>query len=400
MWVSNCKQPSDRLDIEARRSLAGNFLELHQMHTDPTAIDSPLALIALFVAIIELFLIYPITKLDGRDRSLLVGFVIGYPIFIAGAFFVFLWNKPVNLYKPQTLSENLQQALLPERLNTQLAPDRAAVVALEVKVTTLETQLRDTAQKIQGNLGTIPPAPTLPADFAKLSEEFNALKRDLLARAQAAGDVSPSGLASAARQVQTEEAKSQASRVTIAEERIASFKSWTQNKGVTKAAMLPVIVSEGTNSNGPSFRGEENKIILGPPQRDYMIPGLYINALAASSGYKGTFALPWMLSDYMASRFGRIKIPNPEGPYRFIEGEKKIAAKDWLTYDDLYTLFNNLSQAFGDDLVDAGVVTMINDWSSTSDTNSSMKSMSSGMIKAGAAQKEIDRIFGPVLKKK
>src|SRR5437879_13121193 len=52
-----------------------------------------------------------------QPGSLLVAFVIGYPVFIAGAFFVFLWNKPVNLYKPQTLSEHLQEALLPERLN-------------------------------------------------------------------------------------------------------------------------------------------------------------------------------------------------------------------------------------------------------------------------------------------
>src|SRR5947209_434712 len=135
------------------------------MKVDPSAIDSPLALIALFVAIIELFLIFPIAKLDGRDRSLLVAFVIGYPVFIAGAFFVFLWNKPVNLYKPQTLSEHLQEALLPERLNGQLAPDRAAVAVIELKVTTLETQLREVSQRMQASAG----GGNAPSDVAKLS---------------------------------------------------------------------------------------------------------------------------------------------------------------------------------------------------------------------------------------
>jgi hypothetical protein len=107
---------------------------------DPSAINSPLALIALFVAIIELFLVYPITQLTGWDRTLLVIFVIVYPVFIAGSFFVFLWKKPVNLYTPQTLSADLQQALLPDKL---LASDRAAVSAIGLKLTTIETQLRE-----------------------------------------------------------------------------------------------------------------------------------------------------------------------------------------------------------------------------------------------------------------
>ena len=98
------------------------------MKIDPSSIDSPLALIALFVALIELFLLYPLAKLDGPDRSRIVWFVIAYPIFIALSFFLFLWFKPVNLYSPQILPENLQQAFLPE-VKREAAQDVAASIA-------------------------------------------------------------------------------------------------------------------------------------------------------------------------------------------------------------------------------------------------------------------------------
>lgn len=114
------------------------------MEIDPSSIDSPLALIALFVALIELFLLYPLAKLDGTDRRRIVWFVIGYPIFIAVAFFGFLWFKPVNLYSPQILPENLQQAFLPEvrqeakeDVVASVAPINSQIKQLEEKISFL-----------------------------------------------------------------------------------------------------------------------------------------------------------------------------------------------------------------------------------------------------------------------
>jgi hypothetical protein len=282
------------------------------MKVDPSAIDSPLALIALFVAIIELFLIFPIAKLDGRDRSLLVLFVIGYPVFIAGAFFVFLWNKPVNLYKPQTLSEHLQEALLPERLNGQLAPDRAAVAVIELKVTTLETQLRDVSQRMQAS-GS---AATASNDVAKLSD-LEKLKAELLARAEASGDISRGGLASAAREIQTQETKSQSVRVSSATEQIEQFKSWIRLKGLKVLPTSPTVSPNNGIRTGPLV--SDDSVTLGPVDKDYIIPGLYVHRVSYSRGFppeirNSTLELEWTTADYMASRFAGITFPNPAGP--------------------------------------------------------------------------------------
>jgi hypothetical protein len=202
---------------------------------DPSAINSPLALIALFVAMIELFLLFPITRLQGRDRSLLVYFIIGYPIFIAGSFFAFLWFKPVNLYTPQTLSADLQRALLPAGLNTQLAPDRAATAAIELKVTQLEVQLRDVSHKMESNS-----APLVPTDVAKLSD-LEKLKADLLARAEAAGDVSRVGLATAAGDIRDTEIKSANERAAAVAAQLDKFISWIKEIGLTDSAPPPSI---------------------------------------------------------------------------------------------------------------------------------------------------------------
>src|SRR5262245_33494075 len=127
------------------------------------------------------------------------------PFFIAGSFFLFLWNKPINLYKPQTLSEHLQEALLPEKLNGQLAPDRAAVAAIELKITTLETQFRDMSQRFQASGAGV----NVASDVAKQSLlEIERLKAEVLAKAESSGDLSRVGLASAARDIQTKELQS------------------------------------------------------------------------------------------------------------------------------------------------------------------------------------------------
>lgn len=130
------------------------------MEIDPSSIDSPLALIALFVAMIELFLLYPLARLEGTDRSRIIWFIIGYPIFIAVAFFGFLWFKPVNLYSPQILPENLQQALLPEvrqeakeDVVASVAPINSQLKLLEDKISYLSKDIA----ALQDNVGSAKP---------------------------------------------------------------------------------------------------------------------------------------------------------------------------------------------------------------------------------------------------
>jgi hypothetical protein len=354
------------------------------MKVDPSAIDSPLALIALFVAIIELFLIFPIAKLQGRDRLLLVVFVIGYPVFIAGAFFVFLWNKPINLYKPQTLSESLQRALLPEGLNKQLAPDRAAVTAVELKITTLETQLRDVSQRIQASAGG---GGNAFADVAKLSD-LEELKADLLARAEATGDISRSGLASAAREIKKQETQDVATRIATAKSQLEKFKIWLRGKGL---AILPSIPDVVGLSLGPALFADE--ISLGPPEKDYLVPGLYVNRVAEYQSVRHLLALVWTAADYMASRFGKIDFPNPAGPYSNTVEKRGISNDFKDRYKQTYSLFLELARTFGDNALESGVIHMMNEWNSKSDFSSSLSSIALGMSNVGADAKQLKSLI-------
>jgi hypothetical protein len=350
---------------------------------DPSAINSPLALIALFVAMIELFLLFPITRLEGRDRSLLVYFIIGYPIFIAGSFFAFLWFKPVNLYTPQTLSENLQRALLPENFNRQLAPDRADVAAIQLKVTQLEVQLRDVSHKLDGNASSV-----VPADVAKLSD-LEKLKADLLARAEAAGDLSRAGLATAAKEVRDDEVKALKNRAADASAQLEKFISWLKENGLTVSVPAPTIdPGDSLSLTGPSVGS--NDITLGPPNRDFLVPGLYIRIIASKLDVptpfgEGTFQLAWTTSDYMASQFGHIKFPDPNGFIRNTLTKSGVSAG----YAIMYRLFGDLSGEFGDNALKAGVVRMINEWDTKSNLKSSFKSIAAGMSSAGANSEKV-----------
>jgi len=349
---------------------------------DPSSINSPLALIALFVAMIELFLLFPITKLQGRDRSLLVYFIIGYPIFIAASFFVFLWFKPINLYTPQTLSENLQRALLPESLKF----DRVDVAAIEVKVSQLEFQLHDVSQKIGGGA-----ASALPADVAKLSDLDN-LKRDLLARAEAAGDVSRAGLASAAKEIRDSQTQTLNERAAAATAQLKKFNAWLKQLGLAVTADLPSVSNFLEQANGPYLVG--NSITLGPANQDYFVPGLYINAIAQKLNVRtevsdGTFHLVWTSADYMVSKFADTKFPNPDGP--FSATSKTVPATKG--YKISYKLFVDLADTFGDKVVEAGIVRMINEWNSASTLSSSLKSLATGMSNAGVSKEKASAIL-------
>jgi hypothetical protein len=61
---------------------------------------TPLWIISLFVSLTETILGFAVTQTDGMIQIALTSFVIIFPIFIAGIFFLILWNKPFVLYPP------------------------------------------------------------------------------------------------------------------------------------------------------------------------------------------------------------------------------------------------------------------------------------------------------------
>ncbi|MBM3133237.1 MAG: hypothetical protein FJZ95_09455, partial [Chloroflexi bacterium] len=116
-------------------------------------VKTPLSIIALFVALIELFLAYPVTQLEDIERLILVVFMTVFPFFVAAAFFLLLWHKPKNLYSPGEIAE----ASVIERR-----------VAAELKVEELEQEIQRLRQR------AIPPQATImtPAAAAELAKEI------------------------------------------------------------------------------------------------------------------------------------------------------------------------------------------------------------------------------------
>ena len=356
------------------------------MKLDPSAIESPLALIALFVAIIELFLLYPIAKLEGRDRSLIIIFVIAYPVFIAGSFFVFLWNKPVNLYQPQTLSENLQQALLPEKLNNQLAPDRAAISAVELKISSLENQLRSVLLQVN----------TAGSDVAKRSD-LEALKSELLARAKAAGDVSPTGLASAAKEIKSEAEKEIKDRVALARTKVEEFATWLQKKGLKPRPPLPQLANTSSGL-GLTINVSDNTIELGSPAEDYRAPGLYVYPVAyAQKALPPSFvrtepgygnvprSFVYIVLEYLACGFANMEFPNQSLLYQNLKTSEK--------YDYIFKLLSELSEKTSRGQLEAALVRMFNDWNVNSDLASSLRSIEAALVESGVQAGKISHSF-------
>ena len=287
------------------------------MNIDASTIDSPLALIALFVAIIELFLLYPLAKLDGKDRSRLVLFVIGYPIFIASAFFVFLWIKPVNLYTPQTLTPELQKALLPQNLLVELAPDRATIAIVERKVESLEKSLQSISAELDGRDKEL----ILMAreDLATLGD-IQELRDELLTRAANTGDLSREGLASQADILEREVRAERAKRVVIAQAKVEQFRDWMIEKGLDPAPPAPKVLPGGPDNLRPFLR-RSGEIGIGAEDTDFLLPGLYIRTRADEAGFKRdwdtyTRQLVWTIMYFMGAQFSGVEWSTPNKIFR------------------------------------------------------------------------------------
>ena len=224
---------------------------------------------------------------------------MAYPILIAGMFFFFLWQKPIHLYTPQSLSSKLQKAFVPDdkALAPALAADRAKVEAIASRLKDLEVQLLDVAQRMQ---------PDLDGVLEAAKSDFEADGAEIHARAKAAGDESREGIAKAGREIEIEKADVLRARVDKANVQISSFKSWLVDElGLKKPPAAPRITLNESR-NGPYFYAN-GTIEPGQPKMDYFLPGIYINAVKLDRGLRHikkdeTEHLCWVMADYMSSR--------------------------------------------------------------------------------------------------
>lgn len=124
-------------------------------------VNTPLGLIALFVAVIELFLAFPVTKLNGDERMIMVIFMVTFPFFVAGMFFYVLWYRPLHLYAPQDIPADLQQ---------RVQEKSATVAALELRISELEADNASLRKRITAPEAAVL-SPVRAAEFAPVGVE-------------------------------------------------------------------------------------------------------------------------------------------------------------------------------------------------------------------------------------
>jgi len=65
---------------------------------------NPLAVIASLIGVVEVAFAYPVTRLSGINQTIIVVFLVAFPVLLVVCFFVTVWFKPGHLYSPKDYS--------------------------------------------------------------------------------------------------------------------------------------------------------------------------------------------------------------------------------------------------------------------------------------------------------
>jgi hypothetical protein len=188
-------------------------------------------------------------------------------------------------------------------------------------------------------------------------------------------------------------AEAPSARVFAARRHIDEFMTWAESKGLKVLPKAPRVRESVNRTQGPSV--SRDSLILGSPEFDYLVPGLYVNIVGASQGFEtnrktGIRELEWTAADYMASRFEKTVFPNPSGPHASASDRPAEVAR---LFNATYGLFDELIDKFGNDAVEAGVINMMNEWNPESDLPSSLASFAAGMTRGGAKLGEAQAVL-------
>jgi hypothetical protein len=188
-------------------------------------------------------------------------------------------------------------------------------------------------------------------------------------------------------------AEAPSARVFAARRHIDEFMTWAESKGLKVLPKAPRVRESVNRTQGPLV--SRDSLILGSPEFDYLVPGLYVNIVGASQGFEtnrktGIRELEWTAADYMASRFEKTVFPNPSGPHASASDRPAEVAR---LFNATYGLFDELIDKFGNDAVEAGVINMMNERNPESDLPSSLASFAAGMTRGGASLGAAQAVF-------
>lgn len=194
-------------------------------------VKSPLSIIALFVSVIEAFLAYPVTKLTGQERLIMVIFMVTFPFFVSASFFVILWFKPLHLYNPGEIPHDLQ--------------DRYQSAASEARLDDLEDRVRRLATSaIPAGTALITPAATselsAKAEQTLRSDDqaVEAEVREKLRSSKKGGAVTTQDVK---QEIQQTRRKTKQARAKQAREEMEKFRDWLHSRGFADLPAVPWI---------------------------------------------------------------------------------------------------------------------------------------------------------------
>lgn len=208
------------------------------------SVKSPLGIIALFVALIELFLAYPVTQLQGLDRMLIVVFMIVFPFFVAAGFFVVLWFRPLNLYNPGELTPNLQ-----ERFPTVALVENKA---WEIKTRELEQEIvrleERTAQSELSFHAMVKKSEITERTQEALTLDIKQLSSEIRTRLQHGLALDMSDLERAKTDVIAARRLSREQKASMVQEELLKIRSWLADKGFSNLPEIPKVKILSANS--------------------------------------------------------------------------------------------------------------------------------------------------------
>jgi hypothetical protein len=145
------------------------------------AVKTPLGIIALFVATIELFLAYPVTQLQNTERLIMVLFMVLFPTYVATAFFVILWHKPIHLYSPQDITPGLENRYQPNVGHLVTDFTELSVKLRQVESEQTQLQLIADKQLASGNTDELPDE--VSQKLRELQEQISSLNEQRVQKA-------------------------------------------------------------------------------------------------------------------------------------------------------------------------------------------------------------------------
>jgi hypothetical protein len=214
-------------------------------------VKTPLSIIALFVVLIELFLAYPVTQLEGTERLILVVFMTVFPLFVSSAFFIILWHRPRNLYSPGEIAE----AAATERR-----------VAAELKVEELEQEnqrLRQRATPTEAAVLAPDTAIQLSVESGTVQSDVKSIEAEVRDRIQTADRQDETSLQAVKRDIRQRRQKSKAQKARRVEKEMSRFRDWLEMRGFKGLPDLPKIIIEAPDFFNAYYNPRDNSAHFG-----------------------------------------------------------------------------------------------------------------------------------------